>query len=116
MTIRLPIILMIYIIIFNVGTFGWLKPGNDPSEIWFQRMGAILVVLSIYSEILTKRYQVEFTKELKNIREHLLNREFIYIFKLGLAAITSETMVHSQLVLGTIIWGYGDLIYRFFNT
>lgn len=78
----------------------------DDPEIWFQRSGSVLVIFAL----LIEAYVVSINNRLNPIgwadldvdllRKHYLHKhsrlQFILTF---------------QLLVGTLIWGYGDLIY-----
>lgn len=85
---------------------GSLKPSNELAEVWFQRSGSIAVVLAILAEIGL------FSLTLRN--ESLV--ENMYLQKLGRWIDTGEILAKTMLVVGTLVWGYGDLIYRWLST
>lgn len=63
---------------------------NDPTEVWFQRSGSVIVTLSIFAELFI------LLKPKNSLQESSIANIFLL---LGL--------VFS--IIGTLIWGYGDL-------
>jgi len=72
-------------LLISLSALDVLKPNFEAQEIWFQRSGSLLVVLSIFIEVYGGR----------------------------LTAHTVKYSTRISLVLGTLVWGYGDLIYLY---
>jgi hypothetical protein len=98
------------LLIGAIGLVIWLKPDNQDSATWFARSGSLLVVLAVASEILLGRIQREVFQENSN---GLYCQ--IYIEKrFTVQARVSQWFDWTIGVIGTIIWGYGDLIWNAF--
>lgn len=98
------------LLICAIGLVIWLKPDNQDSATWFARAGSLLVVLAVASEIWLSRIQREVFQENPN---GLYCQ--IYIEKRFTAqAKVPQWFDWSIGVIGTIIWGYGDLIWNTF--
>ena len=84
--------------------FGVAKPDHEASAIWFQRGGSIAVFIAIFSEY---KSQTSFRvlSGVEPMDMQAWKRNYLYIF--------NKLKVLSLLVglIGTIVWGYGDLIY-----
>ncbi len=100
-------ILIVFCVILNaiLFCFGWFDSFNfteDDQHTWFQRSGALITAFSVYCELMVKQAicvsgNLEHYKKDKNITR--LAQVIAFIF----------------LLLGTVIWGYGDLIYLYFK-
>ncbi|MBO1897533.1 hypothetical protein HNW13_017490 [Shewanella sp. BF02_Schw] len=94
------ILLFTAVIVTLLAYQGFLMPDNDQPAIWFQRSGAFVVLIAIFADIyfisepksISESSDIEARKKHKN----LIKFSNIANFSLG--------------VIGTIIWGYGDLI------
>jgi hypothetical protein len=99
------ILIVVAIFIPFLANIGFIKPEAETINIWFQRSGSITVLLSLVAEYVISRLHgiirpAGFTsKETENIRKKLENPLMVLRYIGGGAA-----------VLGTIIWGYGDLL------
>lgn len=88
--------------------YGFLMPDSELQGVWFQRSGSIAVIIAIFSELLLAKLNSypglqSSLKDIGNYGDpiwfHLFFYKLVY-FTAGLIA-----------VIGTIIWGYGDLLY-----
>ena len=89
----------------------WLKPMDDPSAIWFQRSGAVTTVFSlltgaVISSILNRLLPRGMTDLNIEVIRGRFQIRFDYIEWASLLAT----------IVGTVIWGYGDLILKYFKT
>lgn len=83
--------------IFGGMSIFFLKPDGEDIATWFQRIGSIIVIVGLFSEI-----KIEGINTL--------------IFEHKLDSIKSKTKLYRLLswivlILGTAIWGYGDVIW-----
>ncbi|WP_157826407.1 hypothetical protein [Kangiella profundi] len=85
---------------------GLLKPSDELAEVWFQRSGSIAVALAIFAEI----GLVSLTMKNKSLIETM------YLQKLERWIDVGEIIAKTMLVLGTVVWGYGDLFHRWLST
>lgn len=104
---RVPVVLLIFGVVFCVASaiFAINTPGD-----WFARSGAVLSFISVVVQFFIsnlKRSAIEslFQKDLGIRHKFNVVRE-----KDMRAEIVSDASVATGL-LGTIIWGYGDLFY-----
>jgi hypothetical protein len=84
----------------------FLKPSSQEIGVWFQRSGAITVVLSLLAEI--KYNSIENTA-LPKTHEFLYCNMYLkmhYETKVKIINYLNFTVVAA----GTIVWGYGDLL------
>jgi hypothetical protein len=85
--------------------------GDEPS-VWFQRSGCVLVICSFYAEFLLWKEVTssdEFFKNNKSLvykNDSVLKDAITKMYKNWLSIF-----IHFNLIAGTLIWGYGDLIY-----
>ena len=112
---------------------GLHNPTTESNAIWFQRSGSILVLLAVISELvllklesLVKETPVRWQKKSKitpkEWKEEVVCTDFErFVAKKidpaytdGTFKIILEPLTYFYAVLGTIIWGYGDLIYNYF--
>ena len=99
------ILIIVALVIPFQASMGFMKPDIETINIWFQRSGSITVLLSLVAEYVISRLHgiirpAGFTsKETENIRKKLENPLMVLRYIGGGTA-----------VLGTIIWGYGDLL------
>lgn len=90
------------------GVSAWLSLTHDDPE-WFQRAGSVIVCLSVWLEI-----QQQLAKA------PVVNNSLILSGKPALSAPDvpkARKALHwiswTGLFIGTIIWGYGDLLFQF---
>ncbi|PKG37052.1 hypothetical protein [Psychromonas sp. Urea-02u-13] len=102
----------LFVILFSLISIGYLiflNPYNENFGTWFQRSGSLISVVSILVEvffIIKLNKLVSVTHPAHLINEIYLFRRFKFI--LNLSVIVTVLL----LVLGTIIWGYGDLFFE----
>ncbi|KIF46823.1 hypothetical protein [Vibrio owensii] len=86
---------------------GFLLPASDKPEIWFQRSGSIIVVVALFLEYLVqKRLEAFSNGEVPPWEAGRLYKAFYQ--KLAVVCVIYG-------LLGTMVWGYGDLIYLKFT-
>ena len=104
--------LIIFPLLFAFGLTDLFKFSGDPKEIWFQRSGALIVIAALWIELRLSSVSGSITKSEGRkvtgndfiLREELLNR-----FDVSLARLKRLGLFFA--FLGTVIWGYGDIIY-----
>ena len=74
---------------------GIMKPDSEAAGTWFARSGALITVLSIFSEHVLSGVIPRLNK---SIQIHV--RKLVWCRRVAFFAI----------IIGTIIWGYGDLL------
>jgi hypothetical protein len=94
------ILLFTAVIVTVLAYHGFLMPDIDTPAIWFQRSGAFVVLIAIFAEIYfisePKSISDNFDIKAREKRKTLIKISNVANLSLG--------------VIGTIIWGYGDLI------
>ena len=100
-TLIFIMILTIFILLIN-------KPESEYMGVWFQRSGSLIVVISLFIEIKISFLQkLAISQELPYLNFNIyLRRE--YEKKLLIANYTTFLFI----IIGTIIWGYGDLLFK----
>ena len=102
-------IILIAVPVLSINSF--LKPANEDVWEWFQRSGALMVILSVWIEVNLYKssnhiYLAGF--DLGGPEEKLANKfklKFSFVKYFGVAGALS----------GTFIWGYGDVFYKLFT-
>lgn len=88
----------LFILVFN-----WIPPDENP-KVWFQRSGSVMVIFSLLSEFtLLPLYNTLFPGE----NTVTVNIGKVEIWRSVYSVVSALTLVTA--VLGTAIWGYGDL-------
>ncbi|WP_226669131.1 hypothetical protein [Microbulbifer aggregans] len=82
---------------------GVMLPSIDKPEIWFQRSGSVAVFIAVYLEYIAQ-YQLKTIPELAREGINLSNPYSNYFGWISKACV-------ALAVVGTIVWGYGDLLY-----
>lgn len=100
-------LLVLGVLVVVVSCFGIFKPVHDAPEVWFQRSGSIAVFIALLVEYNVQKNKI-FLADCKPSdfkfwkTNHLYNFHKLHIYSISLG------------VIGTIIWGYGDLLYKAF--
>lgn len=86
----------------------FFKPSSEPSDTWFSRCGAVMTVLGIFSQITASDLAEmirggTFSESHSMYRRYRIPQRVIFILAVAL------------VVAGTVIWGYGDLLFRFYD-
>ncbi len=83
---------------------GMLKPVNELLGIWFQRSGSIVVIFAVWLEysLLKLQSNVVLTDMVETTKRYPIEK-YTPLYK-GLQVIAA-----ALAVVGTVIWGYGDL-------
>jgi len=101
----IALILILIALLFPYLAFtGYLKPEDEHLNVWFQRSGSLMVLLSLIAEYLISRLHgairpAGFTSQAtEKIRK-----------KLELPLMVLRYVGAAVAVGGTLIWGYGDI-------
>jgi hypothetical protein len=81
------------------------RPEGEPVESWFQRSGSVMVIVAVWAEVkLSGIYSALNPTGWITEDGDVLRNEYGSYYKwiVGLVAVVA--------VVGTLIWGYGDLI------
>jgi hypothetical protein len=83
-----------------------LKPACETLEAWFQRSGATSVVFAIFAEF-------KADKMLNILNSDMVGPTFQKTYEKYLFPVKAYRYAAiSFIVLGTLIWGYGDLLFK----
>lgn len=86
---------------------GLLRPNSDLPELWFQRSGAISSVFSVFAQF-----------RINNFLEKIRGGTFAESWSLHTKFIKHQTVISWMVtvvgLLGTFVWGYGDLLFKAF--
>ena len=103
----------IFCISILVPIFAWLGifSLNEPAEIWFQRSGSLVVCSSLYAEIILLKIR-DRNRPISNGNKTFLDlaNEGVLRNKYDKKMDCYQKITYLPLFIGTIIWGYGDLI------
>ncbi len=117
----------LYIAILFIGVVPQLNPTNLAQGDWFQRAGSLLCVLSIYCEINLSQFKYGLSKIYNTEKSRYETYNIIMIkrsdfskssigLRLSRGVKLIEIITHSSLVVGTLIWGYGDQLYFYLTS
>ncbi len=81
---------------------------SDPNGIWFSRSGSIMVFFSVIAEFIISNRR-ETSSETKS--EMKIGADVRIIRTLCKRDGALETLSVLGIIIGTVIWGYGDWIY-----
>ena len=93
---------------------------SEDSALWFQRSGALIVAFSLFSEHQYLKLRRMVTEQLIDYGEKVITTRLENFKRKDLPLEYSDPtfrILHEPLIIfsglaGTLIWGYGDLIYR----
>ncbi|WP_444896918.1 hypothetical protein [Microbulbifer sp. SSSA005] len=91
------------VIIMIGSSQGVMLPLIDKPEIWFQRSGAIAVLIAVYIEYIAQ-HQLKSISALAYEGISLSSSYSTYFDWISKSCI-------ALAIIGTVIWGYGDLLY-----
>lgn len=100
--VRLFVILLISFVIY-------IKPDSEDWATWFARSGSLLVALAAFTEIFVNQIQKEVFRE----NSHGVYCQIYIEKRFAPHAKLSKWFDWSIGIFGTIIWGYGDLIWKY---
>ncbi len=81
---------------------------ND--KYYFQRSGSLMVMFSVILEFIQLKYQVIKSTDQAQVKIEGDMWGFLYGKDLPIERTYFQTIAFVLMVLGTLIWGYGDLI------
>lgn len=84
---------------------GFLKPSDEPLNIWFQRSGSIMVLIASFAEYYSIKMDNVFSPTLL-ANEPLFNTKAKYCLQAKKLMAISAIFIG----LGTLVWGYGDVL------
>lgn len=88
--------------------FGVCMPGSESTQIWFQRSGALTVLFAVWMEyILSKSNEHINLSGVVISRQTQLSKEYKVPYRI------IQYLGILLAIVGTVIWGYGDLIYSY---
>ncbi len=96
-------------VILSVSFVIYIKPDVDDWANWFARSGSLLIVLAA----LTENYVNQIQKEVFRENSHGVYCQIYIEKRFAPHAKLSKWLDWSIGILGTIIWGYGDLIWKY---
>jgi hypothetical protein len=100
------IFIFLSLIIPLLSLFGLLKPACETLGVWFQRSGAASTVFAIFAEFKADKMSNILNADMVGPTFHKTYEKYLFQVKVyNYAAI-------SFIVLGTLIWGYGDLLFK----
>ena len=95
-------------------SWSWIKDNGNGT--WFSRSGSLLVVMALIFETNLGRISLQYTGRFhtaySDIREKWLEDAKNTKRAIGVVQFFGIT----SAIAGTLVWGYGDLIYGYFNT
>lgn len=115
--------------------FNSWKFDEPPAEL-FSRFGSIITSIAVIGEFILSRILSGIRNNIDNIRnpfnQHCSGQYYNFnhiITKLNKSAleinimivdyrkieITSQLCIHTSLLIGTVVWGYGDLLFKCWN-
>ena len=108
MNYKVEVVLLIGSAIWMI--LSWVSPLTEQPEYWFARSGAIMILLSAIIEYRFSNHT--FSKIKQTIQIAILTKKPINVY------ISNEQeniakVAHSFIVIGTLVWGYGDLLYKY---
>lgn len=86
--------------------FGFGIPDSEKVDIWFQRSGAITVLFAAWMEYILAK-----SNEHINLSGIVVSQQILLSDKYKKPYRIAQYIGIVMLIIGTIIWGYGDLIY-----
>jgi hypothetical protein len=82
---------------------------------WFMRSGSLMVLFSIVAEFLLLDGRDEYLNQRLSERKEPNQQKSLDSFHPSQMHKLFEIISHISVVIGTVIWGYGDLLYSPFN-
>lgn len=84
-----------------------LLPVSETQSTWFQRSGAVVVVLTVWVQFELQSVKIYFDKDAYSV-PFLLPKNYWSSYSF----VSISNVI--AMVLGTVIWGYGDILYKGF--
>ncbi len=93
---------------FTWGVLGFVWACKMDDGLWFSRSGSVIVLLSVIVEFrLVNLQQLGYKNAQKAVQHSIVSSGMLPIHK---KLISLFALV--QIVIGTLIWGYGDLLFN----
>lgn len=99
---------LIALISSPVLTYCDLKPTSEPVSVWFQRTGGIMTIFAFLA-------QVRAASILEMTRGSTFVSSWRSHYKYGSSQRTVSVLSSALVILGAVIWAYGDLLLGRFN-
>lgn len=103
----IPLLMMTFILpilSFN----GFMVPAGESNALWFQRSGSLMVICAVWVEFKLFRISGDiFLSGLWTSHEEVIAERYKTPFQ------AVKYIALAGAVLGTVIWGYGDILWNF---
>lgn len=85
--------------------FGYFKPESELVKIWFQRSGAITCVFALLASLsLLNIKELLSPSGMPSIRHNDFKKKYMKLY------LILTTFSVFMTILGTIVWGFGDMV------
>lgn len=101
------ILLGLTVLVILFGSVSTFRPSADDPEVWFQRSGALLVAFGAIVEFMLLSINGAVNPSGSSGEQHL---EMARKYQLKYRIMSYVAFV--VIFVGTVIWGYGDLLYK----
>jgi hypothetical protein len=92
---------------FAWGVFGFICAYNTDNGLWFSRSGSVIVLICVIVEFrLGNLRQLGFENAQKAVQHEIVSSGMLPEHKK-----LFSWFAHLQIIIGTLIWGYGDLLF-----
>ena len=92
---------------FAWGVFSFICAYNTNNGLWFSRSGSVIVLICVIVEFrLGNLRQLGFENAQKASQHDILTSGMLPVHKRLIV-----WFAHLQIIIGTLIWGYGDLLF-----
>lgn len=99
--------LALLILSLGWGVFSYFCSHNTGEGMWFSRSGSVMVLICVIVEYrLGNLQQIGFKDPQKALQHEIVSAGQQAEYKKYI-----DWFAHFQIVIGTIIWGYGDLLF-----
>ncbi|WP_445510115.1 hypothetical protein [Salinicola sp. V024] len=87
-----------------VAYFSFFRPESEAADIWFQRSGSISVIFGVWTE-----YSLSKVNEHINLSGIVVSDQTELSERFKLRYRIAQYLGAALAIIGTVIWGYGDL-------
>ncbi len=94
------------VLVIYVGCSAFLMPATENTAIWFQRSGSITTAIAVFAQLKTSGF-------LEKIRGSTFAESWVYYNKYSIWQSVLNFISVVIVISGTIIWGYGDLLFKY---
>ncbi|WP_020412057.1 hypothetical protein [Microbulbifer variabilis] len=84
--------------------YSFLIPNDEPSDIWFQRSGSLMVLFAVWAE-----YNLMKVNEHINLSGSSYSQQSVLAERYKTIYNIAQYSAAVLAILGTFIWGYGDV-------